>query len=111
MFKKILFQLHWLLGISAGLVLALMGLTGAAYSFQDELLRALNPEVLRVEVRDGGVLPADVLLAQIEAASQQRVLRLSVEAAADVPGRVNFAPPPGEPRGHALLIIFCLIFS
>ncbi|MDP3977149.1 MAG: sulfite reductase flavoprotein subunit alpha [Pseudomonas sp.] len=99
MSKRILFQLHWLLGISAGLVLALMGLTGAAYSFQDELLRALNPEVLRVEVRDGGVLPADVLLAQIEAASQQRVLRLNVEAAADVPGRVNFAPPPGEPRG------------
>jgi uncharacterized iron-regulated membrane protein len=34
--KKILFQLHWLLGISAGLVLALMGVTGAAYSFQNE---------------------------------------------------------------------------
>ena len=100
MFKKILFQLHWLLGISAGLVLALMGLTGAAYSFQDELLRALNPEVLRVEVRDGGVLPADVLLPKIEAASQQRVVRLNVEAAADVPGRVMFAPPPGERRGE-----------
>ncbi len=99
MFKKILFQLHWLLGISAGLVLALMGLTGAAYSFQDELLRALNPEVLRVEVRDGGVLPADVLLPKIEAASQQRVVRLNVEAGADVPGRVMFAPPPGERRG------------
>ncbi|SFP87311.1 PepSY domain-containing protein [Pseudomonas borbori] len=100
MFKKILFQLHWLFGISAGLVLALMGLTGAAYSFQGELLRALNPEVLRVEVGDGGVLAADVLLPKIEAASQQRVVRLSVEAAADVPGRVMFAPPPGERRGE-----------
>jgi len=99
MSKRILFQLHWLLGISAGLVLALMGLTGAAYSFQDELLRGLNPEVLRVEMRDGGVLPADVLLPQIEAASQQRVLRLNVEAAADLPGRVIFAPPAGELRG------------
>ncbi len=99
MFKKILFQLHWLLGISAGLVLALMGLTGAAYSFQDELLRALNPEVLRVEVRDSDVLPADVLLPKIEAASQQRVVRLNVEAAVDLPGRVMFAPPPGERRG------------
>ncbi|MFZ3206730.1 MAG: sulfite reductase flavoprotein subunit alpha [Pseudomonas sp.] len=97
--KKILFQLHWLFGITAGLVLALMGVTGATYSFQDELLRALNPEVLRVEVRDGGVLPADVLLPQIEAASQQRVVRLNVEAAADAPGRVMFAPPPGERRG------------
>jgi sulfite reductase (NADPH) flavoprotein alpha-component len=76
-----------------------MGLTGAAYSFQDELLRALNPEVLRVEVRGGGVLPADVLLPKIEAASQQRVVRLNVEAAADAPGRVMFAPPAGELRG------------
>jgi sulfite reductase (NADPH) flavoprotein alpha-component len=100
-FKKILFQLHWLLGISAGLVLALMGLTGAAYSFQGELLRALNPEVLRVEVRGGGVLAADVLLSTIEATSQQRVVRLNVETAVDAPGRVMFAPPAGERRGEA----------
>ncbi|MDX1724068.1 MAG: sulfite reductase flavoprotein subunit alpha [Pseudomonas sp.] len=99
--KKILFQLHWLFGISAGLVLALMGLTGAAYSFQDELLRALNPEVLGVEVRDGGVLAADVLLPQIEAASQQQVVRLNVDAEADQAGRVMFAPPPGERRGQS----------
>jgi sulfite reductase (NADPH) flavoprotein alpha-component len=98
-FKKILFQLHWLLGISAGLVLALMGLTGAAYSFQDELLRALNPEVLQVEVRAGGVLTPDVLVPRIEAASQQRVVRLNVEADVELAGRVGFAPPAGERRG------------
>ncbi|WP_339459266.1 sulfite reductase flavoprotein subunit alpha [Pseudomonas sp. EA_105y_Pfl2_R69] len=101
MFKKILFQLHWLLGISAGLVLALMGVTGAAYSFQDELLRALNPEVLQVAVQDGGVLTPDVLVPRIEAASQQRVVRLNVEAAADRAGRAMFAPPAGERRGEA----------
>ena len=31
--KKTLFQLHWFFGISAGLVLALMGVTGAVVSF------------------------------------------------------------------------------
>ena len=40
MLKKVWFQLHWFFGISAGLVLALMGVTGATLSFQDELLRA-----------------------------------------------------------------------
>ena len=40
MFKNVLFQLHWLLGITAGAVLALMGLSGAMLSFEDELLRA-----------------------------------------------------------------------
>src|SRR3990167_2993115 len=102
MLKKVLFQLHWFLGISAGLVLALMGLTGAAYSFQDELLRALNPEVLQDEVRASGVLTPDVLVPRIEAASQQRVVRLNVEAAADRAGRPFFAPPAGERRGEAL---------
>ena len=48
MLKKVLFQLHWLFGISAGLVLALMGITGAMLSFQDEILRAINPESLVV---------------------------------------------------------------
>ena len=48
MVKKSLFQLHWLFGITAGLVLALMGITGATYSFQDELLRLFNPQVLKV---------------------------------------------------------------
>jgi sulfite reductase (NADPH) flavoprotein alpha-component len=38
--KKTLFQLHWFFGISAGLVLALMGITGATVSFQDEILYA-----------------------------------------------------------------------
>ncbi|MDO9617847.1 MAG: sulfite reductase flavoprotein subunit alpha [Pseudomonas sp.] len=101
MLKKILFQLHWLLGISAGLVLALMGVTGAAYSFQDELLRAFNPEVLQVEVRASGVLSPDVLVPRIEAASQQRVVRLNVEAGAERAGRVGFAPPAGERRGES----------
>ncbi|MDP3815670.1 sulfite reductase flavoprotein subunit alpha [Pseudomonas sp.] len=99
MVKKILFQLHWLFGISAGLVLALMGVTGAAYSFQDELLRALNPETLRVEVRGSGVLAPAELVARIETASQQRVVGLNVELRSGHAARVNFAPPPGERRG------------
>src|SRR5882724_3068212 len=48
MFKKIAFQLHWLMGITAGIVLAIVGVTGAALSFQDELLEALNRGVLTI---------------------------------------------------------------
>ena len=101
MLKKTLFQLHWLLGISAGLVLALMGITGAAYSFQDELLRALNSQVLQVDVQAGGVLSPDVLVPRLEAASQRRVVRLNVQADAELAGRVGFAPPAGERRGES----------
>lgn len=99
MLKKTLFQLHWFFGITAGLVLALMGVTGAAYSFQDELMRALNPDVLRVEVRDSGVLSPAVLVPKLEAATEQRVVGLWLEVKGERAARVFFAPPPGERRG------------
>ncbi|MNP04947.1 hypothetical protein D3C76_968860 [compost metagenome] len=97
--KKTLFQLHWLFGISAGLVLALMGVTGAAYSFQEEILRLLNPETLQVDVRDSGVLPPAELVSKIEAAEGKKVVRLGVEIDSGHAARVFFEPPPGERRG------------
>ncbi|WP_288413584.1 sulfite reductase flavoprotein subunit alpha [uncultured Sphingomonas sp.] len=44
MTRNILFQIHWFLGITAGLVLAVMGVTGATLSFEHEILAALNPD-------------------------------------------------------------------
>ena len=39
-FRNAVFQVHWLLGITAGVVLALVGFTGGMLSFEDELLKA-----------------------------------------------------------------------
>nr|WP_286944973.1 sulfite reductase flavoprotein subunit alpha [Pseudomonas sp. UBA6718] len=99
MFKKILFQLHWFFGISAGLVLAVMGITGALYGFEGEIMRALNPQSLRVEVRESGMLPPAELVARIEAASGERVTGLWVDGRGDAAGRVLLSPAPGERRG------------
>lgn len=99
MFKKTLFQLHWFFGISAGLVLAFMGITGAAVSFQDEILRALNPQVLMVPKQPEGVLPPAELVQQIEAASGKTVAMLWVETDSGHAARAIFAAPPGEKRG------------
>lgn len=96
MLKKTLFQLHWFFGISAGLVLALMGITGAAYSFQDEILRALNPSVLQVEKQLAGVLPPAELVERVEAASGKKVSMLWVETDSGNAARVIFTPPPGN---------------
>lgn len=98
--KKTLFQLHWFFGISAGLVLALMGITGATVSFQDEILRALNPSVLQVEKRAAGVLPPAELVAKLEAGEGKQVSMLWVEADSGNAARVIFTPPPGERRGQ-----------
>lgn len=98
--KKTLFQLHWFFGITAGLVLALMGITGAAYSFQDEILRALNPSVLQVEKQVAGVLPPVELVEHIEATSGKKVAMLWVETDSGNAARVYFTPPKGERRGE-----------
>ena len=100
MLKKTLFQLHWFFGITAGLVLALMGVTGAAVSFQDEILRALNPTVLSVEKREAGVLPPAELVRKLEATEGKTVAMLFVETDSGNAARVFFTPPPGERRGQ-----------
>ena len=87
-FKKVLFQLHWFFGISAGLVLALMGATGALYAFEGEIMTALNPEVLRVEVRESGILAPAELVSKIEAAAGKTVSGLWVDTQADSAARV-----------------------
>ncbi len=50
MFKKILFQLHWFFGISAGLILSLMGITGALYSYEQPIQKWLNADSYTVQV-------------------------------------------------------------
>ena len=96
MFKKVLFQLHWLFGISAGLVLALMGVTGALYSFQDEILQAINPH--QVLSQPGPVLEPGELVERLQAQGLS-VSGLYVDTEGAQPTRVFLTPPPGERRG------------
>jgi sulfite reductase (NADPH) flavoprotein alpha-component len=98
--KKTLFQLHWFFGITAGLVLALMGITGALYSFQEELLRAFNADVLTVEVRPEGVLPPAELVRRVEAEQNDKVSMLWVDVREGNAARIFFMPPPGQRRGE-----------
>ena len=61
MFKKILFQIHWFLGISAGLILSTMGVTGAIYSYEQPIQKWLNPESYTVQVEQKNKLtPAQI---------------------------------------------------
>ena len=50
MLKKTFFQIHWFLGITAGLILSLMGVTGAIYSYDQQILKWLNQDSYVVEV-------------------------------------------------------------
>jgi sulfite reductase (NADPH) flavoprotein alpha-component len=98
--KKVLFQVHWFLGITAGLVLALMGVTGAMSSFSDEILDAFNPEVVKVQPRASGMLPPVELVQRLEANTGKKVAMLWADSEGDKAARVSFVPPPGERRGE-----------
>jgi sulfite reductase (NADPH) flavoprotein alpha-component len=97
--KKVLFQLHWFLGISAGLVLAIMGVTGALYSFEAEIVDALSSVKLRPQEHDGSQLALGEMVLRLEAAAGSKVTRLWVDNRGDRPARVFFTPAPGERRG------------
>ena len=98
MLKKVLFQVHWFFGITAGLVLALMGITGAIYSFEDEILEWANPEALIIQPR-GEALPPIELVRKLEAATGLTVAILRVQTVGDKAAQVYFTPAPGERRG------------
>lgn len=100
MLRKILFQTHWFLGITAGLVLALVGVTGAMLSFEDPILKAINPGVMTVEPAGREPLAPAALLARVAvAAPDKQVASLTLSADPGDAARVGFAPVPGAPPG------------
>ncbi|MDO4222955.1 MAG: PepSY domain-containing protein [Acinetobacter sp.] len=52
MFKKILFQIHWFLGITAGLILSIIGVTGAIYSYEQQIIKWINPDSYVVQAEN-----------------------------------------------------------
>jgi sulfite reductase (NADPH) flavoprotein alpha-component len=105
MLKKVLFQIHWFVGITAGSLLMMVGVTGAILAFSEEIIDALNPGVIEVTRQSTPALDVPQLVARIQAANPDKpILAIAVmrdpDSSADVHSvRVNFAPPPGERRG------------
>jgi len=101
MFKKIWFQIHWFIGITAGTVLMFIGVTGAILSFREEITDWLNPGIVHVAVRQEAPLTPPQILERLRAEvphERVAVLIASTEPGASV--RINFAPPPGVRRGE-----------
>lgn len=97
MTRRIFFQIHWFLGITAGLVLAVMGVTGAMLSFEDEIMAAISPGIVTLAPGNAPHLDPDTVIAR--AAAQRhglRVASLTVEEAPDRAWRIQFDPPKGE---------------
>ena len=99
MLKTVLFQTHWFLGITAGLVLMVVGFTGGMLSFEDDIIRWLSPGVITVEPEPGGALAPSELVERVAAAEPAKTVSgLTLSSDPETSARVMFAPPPGEGR-------------
>lgn len=52
--RKIIFWVHLIAGLLAGVLIGIMSVTGIAIAFEEEILRWLDREPMRLEVVDGG---------------------------------------------------------
>ncbi|MBP1205661.1 sulfite reductase (NADPH) flavoprotein alpha-component [Duganella sp. 1411] len=103
--KKLWFQLHWFVGITAGTILILIGLTGAILAFREELLDLINPGVLNVPVESAPVLaPPQVAQAAKLLHPQARITGIIVYTEPGTTARVTLAPAPGEERGETIYL-------
>lgn len=92
-FKNFWFQLHWILGITAGLVLMVVGTTGGILSFEREILRALNTDLMEVQPAKGAVaLAPEELLKRVQRQYPERKINgLTLSKDPYEAAKINFA--------------------
>ncbi|KAB1072298.1 PepSY-associated TM helix domain-containing protein [Methylobacterium planeticum] len=97
--RTLLFRLHWALGLTAGLVLALMGLTGALMSYEEAITAFANRDRAVVAVSDRPPLGPEALVARIEA--QQPGLTVNALVLSGDPSASAFARFLRDPKTGA----------
>jgi sulfite reductase (NADPH) flavoprotein alpha-component len=91
--RKALFQLHWIVGITVGVILGIVGATGALLSFEQEIVASLARDGRQVEANGRTPLSPPELLARIaQSDPQRRIAGLSVTREPAETVRVTFAP-------------------
>ncbi len=104
MFKKTFFQIHWFLGITAGLILSLMGVTGAIYSYEQQILKWMNPDSYVVEVQNQNKLsPAELYQHFTKQEPDIKINSVTIAALPEQASTVNIAKE-GERRGYNMLV-------
>lgn len=104
MFKKFLFQIHWFMGISAGLILSIMGVTGAIYSYDQQILKWVNTDSYVVQAESSPKLtPAQ--LYQHFTTTQPEIKINSITIAKDpTASSVVNIEKEGERRGYNMMV-------
>ncbi|AOA59841.1 PepSY domain-containing protein [Acinetobacter larvae] len=104
MLKKTFFQIHWFLGITAGLVLSIMGISGAIYSYDQQILKLINPHSYTVTVPNTEKLsPEQIYQHFVSADPNIKINSITIAEAADASSSINIVRE-GERRGYTMMI-------
>jgi len=103
--KAALLQVHSIIGLAISLVLALIGMTGATMSFEDEIGASLNAGIMRVEARSAPMLTPDELIARLQAAHDfGKVSAMTMASDPSAAVRIRFARNEGGSRPPSVYV-------
>ena len=104
MLKKTLFQIHWFFGITAGLILSLMGVSGAIFSYQSQITKLINPESYSVTEQPRAKLtPAELFSHFKQQQPKIEINSISVTKSSTESSVVNIQKQ-GERRGYDMMV-------
>ncbi|WP_111892437.1 PepSY domain-containing protein [Acinetobacter sp. MB5] len=104
MLKKTLFQIHWFFGITAGLILSLMGVSGAIFSYEAQITKLINPDSYTVQAETRAKLTPSELFQFFK--QQQPNIEINSITIAESPTSssvVNIAKQ-GERHGYDMMV-------
>ncbi|SEO24369.1 PepSY-associated TM helix domain-containing protein [Bradyrhizobium sp. OK095] len=103
--KAALFQVHSIAGLVLALLLALIALTGATMSFEDEIVDQLNAGIMQVAPRQTPPLMPDELVARLEAVPDfGKVASVTLSSDASAAVRVRFGRDEQGARRTSLYV-------
>jgi len=104
MFKKTFFQIHWFLGITAGLILSIMGVTGAIYSYEPQILKWMNSDSYTVQVQEQDKLSPAQLYQHFQTQNpEMKINSITVAQDPSASNTVNIVKE-GARRGYNMMV-------
>ncbi|CAB1216154.1 PepSY domain-containing protein [Acinetobacter bouvetii] len=104
MLKKIFFQIHWFLGITAGLILSIMGVTGAIYSYEQPIQKWLSPDSYTVQAENRDKLtPVEVYQHFHQTTPEMKINSITIAKAPTDASSINIVKE-GARKGYNMMI-------
>jgi sulfite reductase (NADPH) flavoprotein alpha-component len=103
--KAALLQVHSVIGLALSLVLAVVGISGAMMSFEDEIQASLNAGITRVEARPAPMLTPDQLIARLQTNPDfGKVASVTMASDPSAAARIRFARSEDGSRPSSIYV-------